>query len=142
MIPEWLMLWGAVIVGGAGILFGYRQFHLNRIQIRQAKAATDLAKKADMGANLLTLGTSKHRLRVFNKGKAPARNVRLVFPEGHDFLIDSDIESKFPMETMHPHQPVDLIAVWTHGTKSKHTLKIVWDDDFRRDNEVITFPTF
>lgn len=142
MIPEWLMLWGAVIVGGAGVLFGYRQFHLNRIQIRQAQVATDAGKKADMGANLLTLGTSKHRLRIFNKGKASARNVRLEFPEGQDFLIDSDIKSKFPMELMHPHQPVDLIATWMYGTKSKHTIKIIWDDDFQENNEVVTYPTF
>ena len=142
MIPEWLALWGTVVVGGAGILFGYRQFHLHRIQIRQAKAEADAAKKADMGASLLTLGTSKHRLRIFNKGNAPARNVRVEFPKGQDFLIDSDLESKFPMETMHPHQPVDLIAVWTYGTNSKHTIKIVWDDDFRENNEVVTYPTF
>lgn len=142
MIPDWLALWGTVIVGGSAFLFGYRQFHLHRIQIRQANAEAVTAKKADMGATLMTLGTSKHRLRIFNKGKSSARHVRLVFPEGQDFLIDSDLESKFPMETMHPHQPVDLIASWTHGTKSKQVVKIVWDDDFAKNNEVITYTTF
>lgn len=142
MIPDWLVLWGTVIVGGSGILFGYRQFHLHRIQIRQANAEAAAARKADMGATLITLGTSKHRLRIFNKGRATARNVRLEFPDGEDFLIDSDLEGKFPMESMHPHQPVDLIAVWSHETKSKHKIKIIWDDGFATNNEAITYTTF
>ncbi|EMB2851854.1 TPA: hypothetical protein NIJ57_005121 [Pseudomonas aeruginosa] len=74
------------------------------------------------------MGNSKYKLRVFNKGKAPARHVTIDFPEGNEVIPESDIESKFPLQLLDVHQAVELIAAVHLGTKSKHLVKLEWDD--------------
>ena len=36
---------------------------------------------------------------------------------------------------------VELIAAVHNGTKSKHTIRLVWDDDAGTDNEKTVYPT-
>ncbi len=98
-------------------------------------------KKADLGATFIKLGSNKYRLKIFNKGKSAARNVSIDFPEGNDCLIDSDIEAKFPLERMDPHQSVELIAAVHMKTKSKHVIKLSWSDDHAENNEKLVYPT-
>lgn len=103
--------------------------------------ASDETKKADLRADFLKYGSNKYRLKVSNRGPASARNVRIEFPDGNDCIIDSELKDKFPFELLERHQAVELIAAVCMETKSKHKVKLVWDDDFQSNNEKVVYAT-
>lgn len=103
----------------------------------QAKAD----RQADLGAHFIKLGSSNWRLKVFNKGRAAARNVTISFPEGQDCFVPSDIDSKFPLEVLEPIQSVELIAAIDQGSKSKYAIALSWADDFQESNNKTVYPT-
>jgi len=117
------------------------QEKLNQRLLEKEDAGSTAEKKADLGATFIKLGSNNYRLKIWNKGRATARNVSIDFPEGNDCFIESDIKSKFPLETLDTHQSVELIAVFDMGTKNKHTIKLCWADDFSFINEKILYPT-
>jgi hypothetical protein len=117
------------------------QEKLNQRLLEKEDGELMTEKKADLGAAFIKFGSSNYRLKIWNKGKAAARNVSIEFPEGNDCFIESDINSKFPLETLDKHQSVELIAAVEMGTKNKHAIKLVWTDDFKSTNEKIVYPT-
>lgn len=117
------------------------QEKLNNLLLEKEESEAVIGKKADLGASFVKLGSNKHRLKIWNKGNATARNVRLEFPEGNDVLIQSDVDEKFPLESMEKFQSVELIASVHMGTKSKHVIRIVWEDDTHSHNEKLVYPT-
>jgi len=117
------------------------QEKLNQRLLEKEDAESISEKKADLGATFIKLGSSDYRLKIWNKGKATARNVSIDFPEGNDCFIESDIKSKFPLETLDTHQSVELIAAVCMDTRNKHAIKLVWTDDFKPINEKIVYPT-
>ena len=106
-----------------------------------AADASDATKKADLRADFLKYGSNKYRLKVSNRGPASARNVRIEFPDGNDCIVDSELTDKFPFELLERHQAVELIAAVCMETKSKQRMKLLWDDDFRSNNEKIVYAT-
>jgi hypothetical protein len=104
------------------------QAKLNELLLDKEAAEVELEKQADLVVALLKLGNSKYRLKVFNKGKAPARHVTIEFPEGNEIVSEGDIKSKFPLQFLDVHQGVELIASVCMGTKPKHLVKLEWDD--------------
>ncbi|ENZ95856.1 hypothetical protein PD5205_02370 [Xanthomonas fragariae] len=117
------------------------QERLNKLLLEKEAGDASNTKRADLGANFIKLGSNQYRLKIFNKGKSAARNVSIEFPEGNDCLIDSDIEAKFPLERMDPHQSVELIAAVHMETKSKQVIKLYWSDDHAENNEKLVYPT-
>jgi hypothetical protein len=117
------------------------QQKLNQRLLEKEDAESTAERKADLGATFIKLGSHNYRLKIWNKGRAAAKNVSIDFPEGNDCLIDSDISSKFPLESLERHQSVELIASIHMGSKSKHTIKLMWADDFSPSNEKIVYPT-
>lgn len=102
------------------------QRKLNTLMLDKEKREAQNANSAELGANFITLGSKKHRLKVFNKGKAPAYQVSLEFPEGNECIINSDLKEKFPMEAMEPGQSVELIASFVMETKRKQAILLRW----------------
>jgi len=117
------------------------QERLNQRLLEKEDAESTSEKKADLCATFIKLGSSNYRLKIWNKGKATARNVSIDFPEGNDCFMESDIRSKFPLETLDTHQSVELIAAVCLETKNKHAVKLGWADDFSPINEKIVYPT-
>ena len=117
------------------------QERLNKRLLEKEDDETRDEKKANLGATFIKLGSSNYRLKIWNKGKATARNVSIEALEGSDCLIQSDIDGKFPLEVLEMHQAVELIAVVHMGTKRKHSIKLCWSDDFNSTNEKIVYPT-
>ncbi|HAX91387.1 MAG TPA: hypothetical protein DCY07_04165 [Rhodospirillaceae bacterium] len=117
------------------------QEKLNQLLLeKEAKeAASD--KKADIGASFIKLGNSKYRLKIWNKGNADARNIRIEFPEGNDIVNQSEVDAKFPLETLDTYQSVELVASVHMQTKGKHTIRLTWSDDFSQQNEKVVYPT-
>lgn len=117
------------------------QERLNKLLLEKEAGEVLNVKKADLGATFIKLGSSKYRLKIWNKGKSAARNVSLDFPEGNDCLIQSDIDAKFPLEILETHQSVELIAAVSMDSKSKHPIKLTWSDEFSEHNEKMVYPT-
>ena len=117
------------------------QEKLNALLLQRSQSEALTEKRADLGANFVKIGSSSYRLRIFNKGRATARQVRIEFPDGNDFAIQSEIDKKFPLEALEQHQAVELIAAIHMGSKPKQTIRLLWNDDTADNNEKIVYPT-
>lgn len=144
--------WGDIFTGLAFVLscfatgmtlwFNHRQKslvqsqeRLNNMLLQQGERDKINASKADLSASFIKLGSSNYRLKIFNRGKATARNVRIDLPEGEGVLIAKDISEKFPLESLEQHQSVELIAAPFSGSKRKHTVRLLWSDEASESNE-------
>lgn len=114
---------------------------LNLLALAKGQSDATAEKKADLGASFITLGRSNHRLKIWNKGKGTARQVRIEFPDGNEIVIQSEIDDKLPLETLETHQAVELIAAVAMGTRRKHAIRLIWADDFQERNEKLVYPT-
>jgi len=117
------------------------QKRLNEMLITQGENQALDARKADLSANFIKLGKNKYRLKIWNKGKATAHNVRIEFPDGNDVIVESDLKSKFPMETLEQHGTVELIASVCLGTQLKHHIRLIWDDQRGENQEKSVYVT-
>ena len=149
---------GDIIAGLAFLLSGYAtwqtvsfnkkqkslvesQEKLNNLLLEKENEDSLKEKRADLGASFIKLGSSKYRLKIWNKGASTARNVKIEFPEGNDVVIDSEVTDKFPMESLERHQSVELIAAVHMQTKRKHVVRLIWEDDAQSHNEKLSYPT-
>ena len=117
------------------------QTELNKLLLRKETNDAVQSFKADLGVNFIKIGTNSRRLKVFNKGKGRATNVKINFPDGNEMIVESDIDSKFPLEVMEQHQSVELIATSHFGSPSKITVELIWDDDTGIAQSKIFYPT-
>ncbi len=121
--------------------YGLQNSKLTKRLIAKEAGDAEAKSRADLGANFLKIGNSR-RLKIFNRGNAAARNVRIELLDADDHcLIQSDIDSKFPHECIEPHQSVELFASVHLGSKMKHPIRLIWDDEFRSNNEKTVYPT-
>lgn len=117
------------------------QERLNKRLLVKEEEDSIIAKKADLGATFIKLDNNNYRLKVWNKGRSAARDVQLDFPEGNECIVQSDIESKFPLEVLEPYQSVELIAAVGLDTKAKQPITLHWSDGFSSSNQKTVHPT-
>ena len=117
------------------------QKQLNALLLEQGRNEAFNASKADPDASFVTLGRTRYKLKIWNKGQAAARNVRIVFPDGNDVVIDSEVQEKFPLEVLERFQSVELNAAISMQTKRKHKIRLMRADDFSETNEKVVYPT-
>ncbi len=117
------------------------QDQLNRKLLAREDEEAKAELRADLGARFVKLGSSNWRLKVFNQGRAAARNVTIEFPEGQDCFVPSDVDSKFPLEVLEPTHGVELLAAITFGSKSKYAIRLHWADGLSESNEKTVYPT-
>lgn len=117
--------------------FGETTDRLNRLLINRETADSLAEKKADISANLYQRGKNDYRLKVFNKGKGRARNVRLIDldAKAESLMMSDEIRDKFPLPILEQHQSVDLIACVTLGSHLRTHIKLQWDDETGADHE-------
>jgi hypothetical protein len=110
---------------------------LNKILIERETAEAAASKKADLSANIYKSGKSDYRVKIFNRGRGVARNVRVedLNPEEDSILIQSEIGHKFPVPILEQHQSVELIAAITLGSPLRAHIKLLWDDATGQDQE-------
>ncbi|MBW1616184.1 MAG: hypothetical protein JRJ49_06550 [Deltaproteobacteria bacterium] len=136
---------GDIIAGIALLLAVYanwRNFTLLESQKKLNQIRIENEKKADLKASFIKHGKNGYKLEICNKGNSVARNVRLEFPEGYGgIFMQNEIDSKFPLESLEKFESVKLIAVFTQETKPNHTVKFIWNDEAKKDNEKIVYPT-
>jgi len=122
--------------------FGETTDRLNRLLIERETAEGVASRKADLSANMIHVGKNDHRLKVFNRGKGVARNVRLIDLNPSDsILIASDISRKFPVPILEQHQSVEVIAANHMGAGPRVHIKLQWDDETGTAHEKELTPT-
>ena len=117
--------------------------NLNRLLIeREAQASRD-SKRADLSANIITVGNNKWRLKVFNRGQGTAKNVRLTdLQEPPAVLAQNVIKHKFPVPILEQHQSVEVAAIHFMAGPSRAHIKLVWDDESGVGHEKELTPSF
>ena len=106
---------------------------INDYQINKIKKEDEESRKANIKGNIYPGNKGKLILKVFNSGKAIARNIRV---EGLD--VDSLIvigKELFPYELMNPQDNTELTLWITKDSPSTIRLRYIWDDDFGQNNE-------
>lgn len=117
------------------------QEKLNKLLLEKEVSEVVNDKKADIGVSVVKLGRSDKRLKIWNKGKSTARNIRISFPEGNDsFVLPRDVMEKFPLEILETFASVELLLITDMTTKPKQVVKLEWDDDFQINQEKILYP--
>ncbi|QPC43473.1 hypothetical protein HW532_12680 [Kaustia mangrovi] len=133
-----------VSLGAAGMTFWFyrrqlalidTQERLNRRLIEKSDADDIAARRADVGAKLIGVGDNKYRVRVFNRGKASARNITIEFPYGNDLIPDHEIREKIPMEMLDQDAYFDLLAAIFVSSPRKQDVLLRWADDYSDNNE-------
>lgn len=114
------------------------QDRLRKIILEKETKSAINELKAELGARLMKISNGNYRLKIYNKGKVEARNIEISFPDNdeNEYLSASDIEQKFPYEILHPQNFIELIAWQSLNSKRKYKIKIKWDDDYQKDNEI------
>ncbi|WP_281954056.1 hypothetical protein [Pseudophaeobacter arcticus] len=116
--------------------FGSTADHLNRMLIEREQAEGIASRKADLSANMIKTGKNDYRLKIFNRGKGTASNVRLIDLAGDSsVLIASNIQHKFPVPILEQHQSVELVAAVTLKAGASSHIKLQWDDETGGDHE-------
>jgi len=110
---------------------------LNKQMLRQIDEQNKEKKQADFGARIVKLGQSSHRLKVFNSGKAPGRNVRIEVLEGNEMLVGGEVQDKFPADQIDPGSGIEMIATMYLSGPTKIKLRVLWEDDFSASQEKV-----
>jgi len=107
---------------------------INVYQLRKFEEEEREAKKAIIRANMIKGERGKRTIKVYNKGKATARNVRFFVEgaEGDDLFIGNN---PFPMSFMNEHDAVDLVIHLHSGSPDQVIIRLEWEDDFFINNE-------
>jgi len=117
------------------------QKKLNMLMFEKEKREADQVSKADIGANFISTGKHNFRLKIFNKGKAPAYNVTIAFPDGNDMVDEHSIKQKLPLEKMEQGQSVDLLASYGSESKMKLKVELKWQNKDGKEQIKIVYPT-
>ena len=120
-----------------------RQDELNQLLIERETKAEEDSRRADLSANLVKVGKSNWQLKVFNRGKATARNVRLIdLQEDNSVLVRRHIQRKFPVPFLEQHQYVEVAVISLLNGPSRAHIKLVWDDESGDGKEKEVTPSF
>ncbi len=114
---------------------------LNQLLIDKEASENIAQRQADLGVAFYKIGQSDRRLKVFNKGKAAARNVTLEELSEDRLLMDSDIKRKFPAPALEPHAVIELVAAVHVSSPSRTHVRLTWDDDYGTGHSKELHPT-
>lgn len=113
---------------------------LSRRQLATIEKDEAAAKFANLSLALEQRG-KEHVLAITNFGPAIARDVR-VTPLGQgiedSLLMQDELDAKFPMPRLLPHQRVGLMAHVYLGSPSKFLMRVEWQDETGQRSEVIS----
>lgn len=143
-LPAYVALGLSVVTLGITLGFNKRQKKffenqelLNKQLLRQLDEQTKEKKRADFGVRIVKHGGSMYRVKIFNAGKAPGRNVRIEVLEGEDMLVGSEVKDKFPADLIDPGSGIDMLASLTMSGPTKLKMRILWDDDHNLNQEKV-----
>ena len=115
---------------------------LNRLLIEKESGEAEATRSADISASFYKAGQTTYRLKVFNRGKGVARNVRFDVLDQCNLFLSDDIERKFPVPSLEQHGVVELIAAVHMASPSRAHIKLTWNDDNGSDHTKELHPSW
>ena len=104
---------------------------INEYQLAKIKEEEEDSKKAQICGNIIKYDKGKRVLKVYNKGKAPAKNIRIEGIEENMFFDGTEL---LPFGLLNPQEAFEL--AFNIYNINQHILKITihWDDLSHNDN--------
>ncbi|MEQ6334719.1 hypothetical protein V2I08_14940 [Sphingobium sp. MK2] len=127
-----MAIWSAIQTGRFNkrqSAFAETAERLNQLLIDKEASDSQSQRKADVSATFIKIGKNNYRLKVFNKGMVPARNVRLEMLSGESLVGQHELQQKFPLQVLERHQSVELITSVHHQSPRRAHVRLHWDDD-------------
>ena len=106
---------------------------INDYQIKKIAKENEDSKKASIRGNIIKGDRGKRTLKVYNCGKATARDIRVEGLDMGSFVVMRN--DLFPYELMNPQDYTEVIIWVVKGSPSTIKLKYIWNDDFGQNNE-------
>lgn len=134
-----LSISGLAIVGTLFTYFKHdkriksQESRLNQYQINKIEEEETDKKKAQIRGNSMDEGKNGKKLRIYNAGKAKATNIRIEFLDGIDPRTIS--MEQFPYKLLNPQDNTEIIFSKYSCPKPTITVKLIWDDEFQKNNE-------
>lgn len=111
---------------------------LNAYQLKKIDEEESENRKALIRGNIVKGNKGNRVLKVFNSGKAVARNIRVEYLGDMENIIPRD--DHFPYELLNQEDNSEIFLLLSEGA-SKLNIKFIWDDDFKKDNEFVQMLT-
>jgi hypothetical protein len=106
---------------------------INDYQINKIAKENEESKKASIRGNIIKGDKGKRTLKVYNCGKATARDIRVEGLDMGSFVVMRN--DLFPYELMNPQDYTEVFIWVVKGSPSTIKLKYIWNDDFGQNNE-------
>lgn len=106
---------------------------INEYQLKQIEKEDIESKKATIRGNIIQGFNGKRTLKVYNSGRAAARNVRVEGLDVNGLIHRAD--ELFPYELMNPQDYTEVTIHLVVGCPSTIKLKYIWDDEYDDNNE-------
>ena len=106
---------------------------INEYQLRLFEKEDIENQKAAIRGNIVKGLKGNRALKVFNSGRATARNIRIDGLDVNGLFHRAD--ELFPYELMNPQDYTEIFICPTLGCPHTIKLKYIWDDESGKNNE-------
>lgn len=106
---------------------------INEYQLKQIEKEDLESKKAAIRGNIVKGLKGGRTLKVYNSGRATARNIRVEGLDVNGLIHRADV--LFPYELMNPQDYTEVRIHLVVGCPSTIKLKYIWDDEYGDNNE-------
>lgn len=136
----------SILIAAGAFLYTYfvdrrvkaQEIALNDIQIKKHREEEAESKKAVIEANIYKSGKSSWKMKVYNKGKSSARNIRFISDDIEKENSGIEIytpNGTLPYPLLHPQTSFELSVVLYMGHNPVPKVKFIWDDDYGENQE-------
>jgi len=105
---------------------------INDYQIAKIDEEKQQKKQALIRASIIKGIKGQRTLKVYNKGKATAQNIRLIIKNEPDSVYSYN---PFPCAFIHENDHVDLNMTMHMGSPDNLEIEILWDDENALNNK-------
>ena len=106
---------------------------INEYQLAKLKEEELGNKKAQISGTIVKHEKGKRVLKIYNKGKAPATNIRVNGIDEERYSVHGlDL---LPYELLNPQDFIEITIFSYYGSKHTLSLTYYWDDASQKDNE-------
>lgn len=108
-----------------------QQSAINEFQLNRFQKERDAEKKAVVEANIINKGNGQRIIKVYNKGKSLAKNVKVSIPDSNTFFIKDYPE----FIDIKPQNSFEIKLALTKDTPDTLDISFEWEDDFSDNNK-------
>ena len=110
-----------------------QEARINEYQLEKIKNEEEENKKALICGNIVKGRDGLRILKIYNKGKATARNIDIQSSEPS--IIRREYNNDLPCELIQPQDFMEIRFYAGHMPETKVKITFTWDDDFKSENE-------